>query len=126
MKRKHIMCQILFYMLGTQTQICLKKNSSLKKLPVYHDISKSDQLYIHKVAVYVCVYAQSYWTLCHPMDCSLSGFSLQGDSPGKNTGVGCHFLLQGIFPPQGSHPCLLCLLTQRDSLPLCQLGHPIK
>ena len=29
------------------------------------------------------------------------------DSPGKNTGVGCHFLLQGIFPSQGLNPCLL-------------------
>ena len=26
--------------------------------------------------------------------------SLHGDSPGKNTGVGCHSLLQGIFPTQ--------------------------
>ena len=29
-----------------------------------------------------------------------------GDSPGKNTGVGCHSLLQGIFPTQGSNPGL--------------------
>ena len=29
------------------------------------------------------------------------------DSPGKNTGVGCHFLLQGIFLTQGSNLCLL-------------------
>ena len=29
------------------------------------------------------------------------------DFPGKNTGVGCHFLLQGIFPTQGSNSCLL-------------------
>ena len=29
------------------------------------------------------------------------------DSPGKNTGVGCHSLLQGIFPAQGSNPGLL-------------------
>ena len=29
------------------------------------------------------------------------------DSPDKNTGVGCHFLLQGIFPTQGSNPGLL-------------------
>ena len=29
------------------------------------------------------------------------------DSPGKNTGVDCHFLLQGIFPTQGSNLCLL-------------------
>ena len=28
-------------------------------------------------------------------------------SPGKNTGMGCHFLLQGIFPTQGSNPDLL-------------------
>ena len=28
------------------------------------------------------------------------------DSPGKNTGVGCHFLLQGVFPTQGSNPGL--------------------
>ena len=32
------------------------------------------------------------------MNCSPSGSSVHGDSPGKNTGVGCHFLLQGIFP----------------------------
>ena len=29
------------------------------------------------------------------------------DSPGKNTGVGCHFLFQGIFPTQRSNPGLL-------------------
>ena len=32
------------------------------------------------------------------------------DSPGKNTGVGCQALLQGIFPTQGSNPHLLGLL----------------
>ena len=32
------------------------------------------------------------------------------DFPSKNIGVGCHFLLQGIFPTQRSNPCLLCLL----------------
>ena len=41
------------------------------------------------------------------MDCSPPGSSLHGDSPGKNTGVGCHALLQGIFPTQGSNPGLL-------------------
>ena len=40
----------------------------------------------------------------------------------ENTGVGCHFLLQEIFPTQGSNPCLLGLLQwQVDSLPLCHL-----
>ena len=32
------------------------------------------------------------------------------DSPGKNTGVGCHALLQGIFPTPGLNPCFLYLL----------------
>ena len=36
---------------------------------------------------------QSCLTLCDPMDCSLPGSSVHGDSPGKNTGVGCHALL---------------------------------
>ena len=45
------------------------------------------------------------------------------DSPGKNTGVGCHFFLQGIFLTQGSNPCLLHLLHwQAGSLPLASLG----
>ena len=38
------------------------------------------------------------------MDSSPPGFSVHGDSPGKNTGVGCHALLQGIFPTQGLNP----------------------
>ena len=42
-----------------------------------------------------------------PMDCSPPGSSVQGDSPGKNTGVGCHALLQGIFPTQGLNSDLL-------------------
>ena len=45
------------------------------------------------------------------------------DFPGKNTGVDCHFLLQGIFPTQGLNPSLLHLLHwQVDSLPLAIPG----
>ena len=40
-------------------------------------------------------------TLCDPVDCSSPGSLCSWDSPGKNTGVGCHFLLQGIFLTQG-------------------------
>ena len=39
-------------------------------------------------------------TLWDPMDCCLPGFSVHRDSPGKNTGVCCHVLLQGVFPKQ--------------------------
>ena len=55
--------------------------------------------------------SQSCLTLCDPMGCSLPGSSVHGDFPGKNIGVGCHFLLQGIFPTQGSN---LGLLPQRQ------------
>ena len=41
---------------------------------------------------------------------------------GKNTGAGCHFLLQVIFPTQGSNPHLLH--WQVNSLPLCHLRNP--
>ena len=45
---------------------------------------------------------QSCPALCESMDCSLPSSSVHGDSPSKNIGVGCHALLQGIFPTQGS------------------------
>ena len=55
----------------------------------------------------LCLFAQSCPMLFDPMDCSRPGSSVHGDSPGKNTGVGCHAVLQGIFPAQGSNPGLL-------------------
>ena len=45
-------------------------------------------------------------TLWDPMDCCPPGSSVLGDSPGRNTRVGCCALLQGIFPTQGSNPGL--------------------
>ena len=45
------------------------------------------------------------------------------DSPGKNTGLGSHFLLQGIFLTQGLNPHLL--RRQAGSLPVSHLGSPI-
>ena len=53
------------------------------------------------VCVYVlCLVIQSCLTLCDPKNCNQPGSSIPGDSPGKNTGVGCYVLLQGIFPIQ--------------------------
>ena len=54
-----------------------------------------------------CAQLPSRLRLCDPMDYSLPGSSAHGDSPGKNTGKGCHALLQGIFPTQGSNPSIL-------------------
>ena len=52
---------------------------------------------------------QSCLTLWDLMDCSLPGSAVHEDSPGKNTGVGCHLLLHEIFLTQGSNldhpPC---------------------
>ena len=58
----------------------------------------------------MCLVTQSCPALCEPTECSPPGSSVHGDSPGKNTGVGCHALLQGIFLTQGSNLCCLHLL----------------
>ena len=50
--------------------------------------------------------AQLCLTLRGLMDCSQPGSSIHEDSPGKNTGVGCYALLQGICPSQGLNPGL--------------------
>ena len=50
--------------------------------------------------------AQSCPTLCDPMDCNSASLLCPWDFPGKNTGVGSHFLIQGIFLTQGLNPGL--------------------
>ena len=70
---------------------------------------------------------QSSLTLCDPMNYSLPGLLCPWDSPGKNTGVSCHFLLQVIFPTQGSNSHLLSLLHwQMGSLPLAPPRKPLQ
>ena len=66
------------------------------------------------VCIQLCLYSvATLWTVAHQVLCPW-GF------PGKDTGVGCHLLLQGIFPTQGLNLCLLHLLHflhwQADSL----------
>ena len=74
-----------------------------------------------------CLHAklfQSRPSLCSPMDCS-PRFLGPWYSLGKNTGVGCHVLLQEIFPIQGWNSSLLCFLHwQAGSLPLAPHGLP--
>ena len=53
--------------------------------------------------------SETNWTVTHQAPLSLG-------IPSKNTGVDCHFLLQGILPTQRSNPCLLCLLHCRPVL----------
>ena len=59
------------------------------------------------------------WTVANRLLCPR-------DLPGKNTGVSCHFLLQGIFPTQGSNSSLLHFLHwPGDSSPLSCLRSPL-
>ena len=65
----------------------------------YTGYSYAHNTFIH---IYCCLVAKLCLTLCDPMDCSPPGSSVHGiPQARKNTGVGCHFLLQGIFPTQG-------------------------
>ena len=93
--------------------------------------------YNRKVCVCVCVCVrarvrarahaliQSCPILCDLMGCYPARLLCLWNFPGKYTGVGCLFLLQGIFLTQGSSWYLWCLLHwQADSLPLCHRGSP--
>ena len=60
----------------------------------------------------------SHLVVCDPHGLSPTRLLCSWDYPGKNNGVGCHFLLEGIFLTLGSNPCLLCLLHwQADTEP---------
>ena len=67
----------------------------------------------------MCLVTQSCLTLCGPMDCSPPRLLCPWNFPGKNTGVGCHFLFQGIFSTQGWNPCLCVSCTDRQILYHC-------
>ena len=86
------------------------------------------------------LWSQKVWVACLVCVCMLGLFSCvqlcvtpeptrllcSWDFPGKNTGVGCHALLQGIFPTQGSNLHLLCLLHwQEGSLALAPPRKPL-
>ena len=71
---------------------------------------------------FLCICAKSLHlgpTLCDPVNYSLQGSSVHGDSPGKNTEVGCHAFLQGIFLTLGLNPRLLRLLHCRLIFFIC-------
>ena len=71
---------------GTSPNFCIR---TLKAVPCFSVMYKENMLFL---------VTQSCLTLCDPMDCSPPGSSVFGDSPGKNTGVGCHALLHKKYP----------------------------
>ena len=86
-------------------------------------ISKMDYACLHAKSLQPCL------TLCKLMDCGPPASSVhvrqEEYSPGKNTGVGSHAFLRGIFPTQGLNPHLLCLpALAGGSLTLSRLGSP--
>ena len=88
------------------------------KIPFMLSIRKKSSEHLLLEGAWVCVH-------------SVMSDSLQSHGPyptrllcpwdflGKNTGAGCHFLLQGIFPSQGSNPHLLCPLHWQADLYHC-------
>ena len=96
--------------------------TTLKTLTVLPLVFPEHFMHVHTKSLQLCP------TLCDPMDwLQPARLFCPWDSPGKNTGVGCHFLFQVIFPVQGSNPCLLCLLHwQVGSLPLAPPGNGIR
>ena len=83
-------------------------------------------------ATVLCLVAQLCLTLWGPMDCSPPGSSVHGDSPGKNAGMSCHALLQGIFPTEGLNPdvphfrwIIYCLSHQGSPRILQWVAYPV-
>ena len=83
---------------------------------------------IHFMLCLLCVLCaqllQSCLTLCDPMDCSPPGCPVHWDFSGKNTGVGCNTLLQGILLTQGSNLGLLHLCIAGRFFTSEPLGKP--
>ena len=80
----------------------LKNQYTFKALPTissFYFFKVKPELKV--VCAVLCLVTQLCPTLCDPMDYSPPDSSVHEDSPGKNTGVGCYDLLQGIFPTQG-------------------------
>ena len=115
---------VKFYVLYSHSETKTKKNPHIRIFNRYHKVVKG-----FTDGFMLCLVTQSCMTLCDPVNCSPPVSSLHGNSPGKNTGVGCHALLEEIFPTQGSNPGLLhCswilyCVSHLGSLTLCLLKY---
>ena len=95
----------------------MKEKTTTDSMEIIIIIKKHHKhFYAHKFDVCVCAHSVLSRSLQpHRLLCPW-------DFPGKNTGAGCHFLLQGIFLTQGSNPSLCSFLHwEADSLPLHHL-----
>jgi len=102
----HALPQGIFLTQGLNLYLQRLLHWPVDSLPLHHQ--SEDEVKCEVLVTQLCP------TLCIPMDWGLPGSSVLGNSPGKNTEVGCHALLQGIFPTQESNSDLLlcsCLFT---------------
>ena len=119
--------QRICHMLGTRRRQCPDSSGQTWVPSTWiYNLAGSEMISQYVYMSIFAVVAQSlsrvrlFWD---SMDCSPPGSSVHGISQAKNTGVGCHFLLQGIFPPQGSN--MHFLPWQGDCLPLSHLRSPV-
>ena len=106
-KRKISVCCVLGIIRNLKCIPLVQNNEDLSaiKFILFLVAYFCDIQFLHLCCV-LCLIAQLCPTLCEPMDCSLPGSSENGDFPSKHTRVGCHALLQGVFPTQGLNPGL--------------------
>ena len=107
------------------TTYSVLENTVMNKIDIFcshgaYSLGKEDD---QKCKLNVCAQLLSHvWLFATPWTEKPMRLLCPWNFPDKNTGVGCHFLLQGIFPTQGSKLCLLSLLHgQADSLPKMQI-----
>ena len=79
-------------------------------LKTWNFLLNDGAIFEHLNHVHVCQVASIVSNSVRPYGLWPTRLLCPWNSPGKNTGVGCHALLQGIFPTQGRDPRLLCLL----------------
>ena len=111
----HVRLFVTPWTAARQASLSITNSRSLLKLMSIGSVKPSNHLILccpfllpPSIFPSIRVFSTSWlFTSGNPMDCGRPNSSVHGDSPGMNTGVGSHFLLQGIFLTQGSNLCLL-------------------
>ena len=114
----HTYTYVCIYIIDTNTQKSIHGEYTIWRTitktayPQKHHPGQEINLYQHfrsplpTIVLSLCLVTQLCPTPCDTMNCHLPGSFVQGNSPGKNAGVGCHALLWGIFWTQESNPVL--------------------
>ena len=94
-------------------------------LPLKYDINLSTSIQYHYKHMHTCIsHFNCVQLFVTPMDCSPPGSLVHGDSPGKNTGVGCHTLPRDLPSPGIASTSLMSPALKGGSLPLATWEAP--